>query len=96
MSYPGLSAFEIEILGLQQLAGSKSPGWEDNPKDLVLNVTSDCFNRAEGRREVTYQLQTHSGQAPRGRYTVWEQHTDLSITPGAPGQSSDGPNRFDD
>jgi RHS repeat-associated protein len=76
-------------------AGSGSgEGWAINPKDLILNVTRDCFNRDTGTREVTYGLATKSGSPLAGLYNITEQQSDTSLTGENPwGQSSNFPSK---
>jgi hypothetical protein len=71
-------------------------GWEDNPNNLILKVIRDCFNRNQGRRETTYQLETTSGDPVQGQYTIWEQLSNTSLAPpwGQSPQSSG--NQFED
>jgi RHS repeat-associated protein len=67
-------------------------GWTIDPKDLILKVTRDCFNKNAGQREVTYQLATQSGSPLVGSYNITEQQSDTSLTPPNPwGQSSNYP-----
>jgi RHS repeat-associated protein len=73
-------------------APSNSGGWTINPKDLILNVTRDCFNSSAGQREVTYQLAAQSGTPLNGSYNITEQQSDTSLTPPNPwGQSHNYP-----
>jgi hypothetical protein len=92
----GYGTSELDLYSL-----SGSGGWTINPKDLILKVTSDCFNKDAGRREVTYQLATQSGSPLVGSYNITEQQSDTSLTPPNPwGQSSNDPavdgNAFND
>jgi RHS repeat-associated protein len=77
-------------LGLLGLLGGPGSDWKDNPNDLILQITKDCFNKAQGQREIDYKLVTSSGATVKGNYNITEQLSDTSLAPPW-GQSSNHP-----